>query len=66
MIKYSKKKGLFIIESTEDESMDMVRDKLEKDMDEKYLQKRNWVVKGTKILKKKIWINKIFKIKEQN
>lgn len=41
MIKYSKKKGLFIIESTEDESMDMVRDKLEKDMDEKYLQKRN-------------------------
>lgn len=42
MIKYSKKKGLSVIESTEDESMDMVKDKLEKDMDYKYLHKRNW------------------------
>lgn len=41
MIKYSRKKGLSVIESIEDETIDMVRDKLEKDMDDKYLHKRN-------------------------
>lgn len=33
MIKQCKKKGLSVIESAEDEGMDMVREKLEKDMD---------------------------------